>query len=266
MTDYFTTSPDWATYAAENGIDLAEKSESIPLTSIIASTLDIPAQRATQVKDKATWVESHALSLVGYRYHEIQVVVRDGARVGVKISWPITEPSETAGSVSLPVVVVTHGGGWVQGTHHTEERWILWPLFKHFKFISISIDYRLAPEHPFPTWHNDSFDVLQKVFIEPNLFLTDAVVKLDLEKVILAGSSAGAGTAAVMARQCRDQGLKIRGVILNVPVLCDYRQLPQQQIRTLTYNEVLSYEQCTGAALSSGVMVAVWDLVLPSTN
>jgi acetyl esterase/lipase len=54
----------------------------------------------------------------------------------------------------------------------------------------------------------------------------------------------------------RDKDITIFGVVLNVPLVCDYRHLPADCTG--------SYDECTNALLSSGDMRAVWDLIIPS--
>ena len=90
-------------------------------------------------------------------------------------------------------------------------------------------------------------------------FKFNAVFELDVSKLVLAGSSAGAGCAAYLSQHCRDKDIPIQGVVLNVPVLCDYRHLPSECNQPGN-----SYEQSMHSFLSSGEMRAVWELVIPS--
>ncbi|KAI1623407.1 Alpha/beta hydrolase fold-3, partial [Exophiala viscosa] len=107
---------------------------------------------------------------------------------------------------------------------------------------------------------NDSWDVLEQLLSDPEALVASfgpqANISIDTQKVILSGSSAGAGTAAYLSQTCRDKNISIFGLALNVPLLCDYRHLPPDC--------TTSYEQCTDSLLSSGEMRAVWDLIIPS--
>lgn len=248
----FESDPNWAAFATKHDYIKTEPTSPVKL--------DIPSNRAGQAVSEQTWGSEHPLSSVGYTSFAANLRVRDGAEVNVKISYPL----RAAGQAKLPVVFVTHGGGWIQGTHITEEAWLLWPLYEQFDLVVISVEYRLAPEHRFPTWVEDSWEILQQVLSAPTQFVSQFqsasaggfALDIDPTRVILAGSSAGGGIAAVLSQKCRDQNVPIWGVILNVPVLCDYRHLPVDCVE--------SYNQCTASFLSSGEMKAVWDLVIPS--
>ncbi|KAK4942867.1 hypothetical protein LTR10_017443 [Elasticomyces elasticus] len=250
--DLFTSDPNWAAFAKEHGYLKPSPLPSAPVE------LDLATNRANQTISEAEWARSHPLSSFGYTSCLTTVKVRDGTEISVKLSYPTRQQSQT----KLPVLFVTHGGGWVQGTHITEEAWLLWPLYSVFDLAVISVEYRLASEHKFPTWMDDSWDVLERLLSDPEIFVSkfqpQAEISLDAQKVILSGSSAGAGTAAYLSQTCRDKNIPIYGVVLNVPVLCDYRHLPSD-CRT-------SYDQCTDSLLSSGEMRAVWDLIIPSAT
>jgi len=62
----------------------------------------------------------------------------------VKVSFPSRFSKTSGEKEKLPVLFVTHGGGWIQGTHITEEAWSLWPLYEHFDLMVVSVEYRLA--------------------------------------------------------------------------------------------------------------------------
>jgi acetyl esterase len=90
-----------------------------------------------------------------------------------------------------PLLVYFHGGGFVAGdldTHDAPCR----VLCRHSGAQVLSIDYRLAPEHPFPAW------------IEDGLAAFDwALEHVDATKVAVGGDSAGGGIAAVVAQERR---------------------------------------------------------------
>ena len=263
----FKADPGWTSFAHKNGY----LKEALPVEAPVVE-LDLPTNRKQQTVSEAEWTKKHPLSSVGYTSLLATAQVRDGAAVSCQIvcafstTWPVQHiGKEQASSAFLSPMV----DGWVQGTHVIEEAWLLWPLYEHFDLCMISVEYRLAPEHKFPTWMGDCWDVLEQVISSPDGFLAnfnaDAAstttfdFSLALDKLILAGSSAGAGCSAYLSRTCRDKGIPIYGVILNVPVLCDYRHHPPECTQSDS-----SYAQCTHAFMSSGVMRAVWDLTLPS--
>ena len=108
----------------------------------------------------------------------------------------------------LPAIVHLHGGGWVLGdldTHDTTCR----DLAAGSGCAVVAVDYRLAPEHPFPAALKDAFAAVQAV----------GELGLDPDRVAVFGDSAGGGLAAVLARELRDA---VRHQALVYPV-CDAR-------------------------------------------
>ena len=85
----------------------------------------------------------------------------------------------------------------------------MYPIFKNFEFVVVSVDYRLAPEHTYPTYVEDCWYALQWAMKQTEELGGDA------EWVVLAGSSAGGCLAAVLAQKARETHMQIHGVLLN---------------------------------------------------
>jgi acetyl esterase len=215
-----------------------------------AVSLDISGDREAQKISEGEWETLHPLRNVGYQARSERVKVRDGGYVWIKIC----RSTRVGPGEKLPLIFVTHGGGWVQGPPITEEAWLLWPLLQGFDLVTVSVDYRLAPEYTYPTFINDCWDALK------DLVGRSDELGFDPQKVILAGSSAGACIATSLAQQARDCSLPIRGVIANVPITCDPRHFPKEEF------EYTSYDQCQGTLFSSGEMEAMWKLVVPGND
>lgn len=257
---------DWMAMAKKNGYLKTSGPDGIPVLD-----MDLAANRAHQTVSEAEWVKNHPLTSVGYTSELSTVKVRDGAGISVKLSAPtrLLTSSKDGAKEKLPVLFVTHGGGWIQGTHITEEAWLLWPLYEHFDLCIVSVEYRLAPEAKPSIWMDDSWDVLEQLISSPEAFLSnfgtfskpDSALGLDIGRLMLAGSSAGAGIAEYLSQTCRDKNVPVYGAILNVPVTCDYRHLPANCLQPQN-----SYEQCTHGFLSSGQMRWVWDTVVSSST
>lgn len=258
--DLFEADPEWTAFATKHGyLKDTSTDPSLPVK------LDLPNNRAQQTISESQWAKAHPISSVGYTSSLSTIKARDGADLSVKVSFPSRLAKPSATKEKLPVLFVTHGGGWIQGTHITEEAWLLWPLYEHFDLCIVSVEYRLAPEHAFPMWMDDCWDVLEQTLSSPDgllsKFASGTAFELNLSRLILGGSSAGAGCAAYLSQTCRDKNIPLHGVLLNVPVLCDYRHQPAACTQPGN-----SYEQCTHSFLSAGEMRAVWDLVIPSTS
>ena len=252
---YFASSPDWARYSSDpSRPELALNAEPPKPNSF-----DIEADRAAQAVDEGKWASEHPPKGFGYTAREEKVKVRDGCEVGVKIYRPKNTEKEEEKvdgkeKKKLPLLFVTHGGGWVQGTYVTEELWLLYPLFVNFEFVVVSVDYRLAPEWTYPKYVEDCWDALQ--------WTMGKVEELgaDPKRVFLAGSSAGGCLAAAMAQKARDAKVKIEGVVMNVPVTCHPRWFPKEGY------EYTSYVQCKGTMLNGEEMYQVWDMACPDSE
>ncbi|KIY02391.1 uncharacterized protein Z520_02529 [Fonsecaea multimorphosa CBS 102226] len=273
VPDFFTTDPDWAAYAVKHGFPLLpDKDVDRPsLPPLDARSWDFKAIRNANAASEASWSRDHPLSTVGYETFLTDIQVRDGSLCSVKVSWPAKprlhrqcgSATAPASSSPLPVLFVTHGGGFVQGTHQTEEAWLLWPIYERFDLVIVSVEYRLAPEHKFPTWIEDSWDVLLQLLQDATQFLpANCAIQVNPKTLYLAGSSSGGGISAVLSHLCRDHGIPVSGAILNVPVLCDYREIPPTTPHTKKGEA--SYEQCIGTFSDSRGLMAVWDMIRPS--
>ncbi|MFF2097436.1 alpha/beta hydrolase [Streptomyces sp. NPDC058202] len=134
------------------------------------------------------------------------------------ISLLICRPTGTAHAV--PVVYHTHGGGMVLGDNRTGIAEILdWA--RELGMAVVSVEYRLAPEHPHPAPVEDCYAGL--VWTGEHA----AELGLDARRVIVAGASAGGGLAAAVALLARDRGgPALLGQILLCPMLDDRNDSP----------------------------------------
>ncbi|KXJ88056.1 alpha/beta hydrolase fold-domain-containing protein [Microdochium bolleyi] len=113
-----------------------------------------------------------------------------------------------------PVCVYFHGGGWVLGTIATENV-IASHLCARGKSVVVTVDYRLAPENPFPSAVEDAWEGVLWVLGEGKDKLG-----LDTSKLATGGSSAGANLAAIMCQRAADRGTaKFSLQLLSVPVM-----------------------------------------------
>jgi acetyl esterase len=117
----------------------------------------------------------------------------DVTDVPVRIYWPNSEPG------NLPIVVFYHGGGFALGDLDTHD-----PVARAHAVgadaIVVSVDYRLAPEHPFPAGLDDCWAALQ--------WTAEHATELggNPTRIAVAGDSAGGNLAAVIAQRARDEG------------------------------------------------------------
>lgn len=95
-------------------------------------------------------------STLSYVEEDVHITVRDGASIAVRIHKPRVVADD-----GCPVLVAFHGGGFVIGD--LEGVGPLCQLFTTLGGIAVNVDYRLAPEHPFPVPVQDYFDVVKWV-------------------------------------------------------------------------------------------------------
>lgn len=110
----------------------------------------------------------------------------------------------------VPTILFIHGGGFVIGDIDTYEDQARL-LCKEVGAVVFSIDYRLAPEDPFPAAHLDSVAALRHV--------TKTVGSLggDATRIAVAGDSAGGNLSAGVAITARDEGLALKAQLLLYP-------------------------------------------------
>lgn len=118
-------------------------------------------------------------------------------------------------AAGAPVILSLHGGGYLIGDAETSDRasrqWA-----RETGCIVVSIDYRLAPEHPYPAAIDDAWTALMWVAAQGEAQGWDG------DRILLKGDSAGGGLAAGLALLARDRGgPKLAGQILIYPMLDD---------------------------------------------
>lgn len=142
-------------------------------------------------------------------------VVPADPEVAVRIYRPQREPG--------PAIVWLHGGGFVMGDLDTEHPWAA-RLADSSGVTVVSVDYRLAPENPFPAALDDVYAVLTWTAEHA------ADLGIDPERIAVGGHSAGGGLAAAVALRARDQqGPAIRFQLLNQPGLDDRQETWSQR-------------------------------------
>lgn len=120
-----------------------------------------------------------------------------------------------SGDSEAPAVVYCHAGGFALGNLDTDHRQCL-ELARRARCCVVSVDYRLAPEHPFPAALDDAAAVLN--------WLADNADRLavDAARIAVAGSSAGGALAAGLAHRAADgQSPPVVFQLLHQPVLDD---------------------------------------------
>lgn len=159
------------------------------------------------------------------RVQDLQFPAADGAMLPARLY----APSEDA---SLPLLVYFHGGGFTIGSIASHDT-LCRVLAQRSGGAVLSVGYRLAPEHRFPTAVDDAWAATQWAAREaPRL-------GLDARRLAVGGDSAGGTLATVCATLARDTGLALRLQLLFYPG-CAARQDTPSQAR---YGQGLLLEQ-----------------------
>lgn len=119
------------------------------------------------------------------------------------------------GTGPFPVVVYCHGGGYVVGDLDTQDM-IARALCAWSGAVVVSVDYRLAPEHPFPAAPDDAFAALEWAAAHAGEIGGRA------DRLAVAGDSAGGNLVAAAALRARDRGGPALRALVNIYGSCNF--------------------------------------------
>lgn len=147
--------------------------------------------------------------VAGVSTRHLTVPAGDGRpAVGILVSERPDRPRDSAALLWI------HGGGYVSGTAgQSTQRCRRWA--RRENVLVASVDYRLAPEHPFPAGLDDCFAAL--AWLHENA----AALRIDPSRIAVGGDSAGGGLAACLAQRAHDAGLPVAFQLLVYPMLDD---------------------------------------------
>lgn len=141
------------------------------------------------------------------------------AGVNVRSYLPPTPPPADG----WPCLLYIHGGGWVVGGLDSHD-FICFELANALRVLVIAIDYRLAPEHPFPAAYDDCRAVWQAIQ------KGQAPHAIDRQRLAVVGDSAGGNLAAALCLGLRDDGQPMpRAQVLIYPGLGGPADLPSRR-------------------------------------
>jgi acetyl esterase/lipase len=170
-----------------------------PLNGLLAATgggfnlRDIPATRA-QVDGMVAAVKAEAPPIDGVTSADRRL---PSAATGIDVAVRIYRPADAGRP--LPALLWMHPGGYVIGSIELDDL-MLRQLVRDVGCVAVSIDYRLAPEHPYPAALDDCYGVLESIAANAGS------LGIDAGSIAVGGGSAGAGLAAALALRARDAG------------------------------------------------------------
>ncbi len=192
-----------------------------------------PTEARKQMLDLAPPVEP----LLAVNRVEDRSIPGPGGEIPLRLYYPVGDPP-------FATLVYFHGGGWVIGdldTHHA----FCHALAKKSGCLVVSVDYRLAPEHPYPAAVEDAYAATK--WVAENA----AVIQADPDRFAVCGDSAGGHLAAVVSMMARDR----KGPRIDLQVLI-------YPITDCNFNTPSYKENKEGYMLTRDLMKWFWNLFL----
>ncbi len=171
-----------------------------------AGVLEVPKPELARVKDFA-------------------ITARDGHALPTRLYAPSQE--------RLPVLLYFHGGGFTVGSIATHDT-LCRVLSQRAGCAVVSVDYRLAPEHKFPTAADDAWDAFAFIAGQG----ADGALNIDAARLAVGGDSAGGTLAAMCAILARDAGIHLALQLLFYPGTTAHQDTPSH--RTLAAAPILT--------------------------
>jgi acetyl esterase/lipase len=137
-----------------------------------------------------------------------------------------------------------HGGGWTFGSAADQDG-LLWRLAEAAELAVVSVDYRLAPEHPYPAAPDDCEDAARWL-------VANAAAEFGTDRLTIGGESAGGHLAAVTLLRLRGQGFRAAQLTFGA---FDLSMTPSQRL----WGEL-------NLVLSTRVMAWFYDQFLPGID
>jgi triacylglycerol lipase len=202
-----------------NGQDLLDPEIAAMLAALPEITVN--ADTLAAMRGFSLGGEYEPSGAVSIEDHDVEPRFGSGPDVKVRVHRPVA----IAGP--LPAIYSIHGGGYVLGTYEADDaRFENWCV--SHRCIGLSVEYRLAPETPYPGPLDDCYAGLAWTFEHaPEL-------GIDPTRVGVMGTSAGGGLAAALALLARDRGeLSLAFQLLECPMIDDRQVTPSSQLDDL---------------------------------
>ncbi|MAH11365.1 MAG: lipase [Acidimicrobiaceae bacterium] len=136
----------------------------------------------------------------------------------------VHRPADADGT--LPCLFSIHGGGYVAGSYAMDDS-SMDELCPKLGIVGVSVEYRLAPEHPYPAAIDDCEAALRWTIANA------ADLGIDADKIGITGVSAGGGLCAALGLRARDGGIPVRFQLLDCPMIDDTMTTASSQLEGL---------------------------------
>lgn len=175
---------------------------------------DLPAARANSVKQTAE-MKKHMPDIPGV-ITEDRIIPgpENSPDIGIRIYRPKNQPG------LLPAMLWIHGGGYILGDIESVD-FSAKQLTLAGECVLVSVEYRLAPENPYPAPLEDCYAALK--WLSNNT----GELKIDSSRIAVGGGSAGGGLAAGLALMARDRAeVNLLFQLLIYPMIDDRNTFP----------------------------------------
>ena len=182
----------------------------MPLDPICEAMLASAVPSDISIADFRALEPAHVAALRAFSQPVSKVEDRTVAGPSCDVPVRVYTPFESG---PRPLLVLLHGGGWVVGSIETHDV-MARDLCLALGAVVVSVEYRRAPEHPFPAAIDDAWSAL--------LWAAQQAEALgaDIRRFVVAGGSAGGNLAAALAVRARDQaGPRLAAQLLIHPVV-----------------------------------------------
>ncbi|MGH9016355.1 MAG: alpha/beta hydrolase [Acidimicrobiales bacterium] len=159
----------------------------------------IPTRDMTDVEGSRAWLRDMMAPLNEHvDTTGVDIVDREVATTDGPVPVRLYAPSAPA-STTRPALLDIHGGGFVVGSIDMEHGFAV-QVARELGAVVVAVEYRLAPEHPFPAGLDDCYGVLRWMHDDTG------TLGIDRGRIAVGGQSAGGGLAAAVALLARDRG------------------------------------------------------------
>lgn len=195
----------------------------VPIQTLTASE----ARKAYEVRRKLTQAPPEAVAVISN--HSIE---SEAATITLRSYRPI----DSTISENLPALIYFHGGGWTVGDLDSHDV-LCRSLSNRSKCMVVAVNYRLAPENPFPAAYIDSLNAFRWVAANANKLGVDA------SRMAVGGDSAGGNLAAAACIALREEATRPKFQLLIYPAV-------DLQAQTPSY-----FQNATGYGLTRDAMI-----------
>lgn len=173
--------------------------------SVLIPTFDLADVHGSRELEKRLAAQGRQ-GFTGVATEDRLITRRDGGELRLRLYRP-------ASPGILPAILYVHGGGFVLGDLATEDDRCAF-YARDAECVVVSVEYRLAPEHPFPAAYEDCVDALRWLHAEA------ASLQVDVRRLAVGGNSAGGAIAAAIALASREEDVPplVHQLLIN-PVL-----------------------------------------------